>query len=76
MEALQSNSRNMSKSSSFSQSSNDSTKSLGFKQRPPMKTKKERREELAQASSIVQETATRKWMERRGMGKFVQFNDE
>ncbi len=41
-----------------------------------MKSKKERREEYEKSLSIVQETRQRKWMERHGARKFVQFNDE
>lgn len=40
------------------------------------KTRRQRQQEFNQASNIVQETYTRKWMERHGAGKFVQFNDE
>ena len=44
--------------------------------RSRLKSKKERKEEYDQAYNILQETQQRKWMERHGKSKFVQFNDE
>ena len=41
-----------------------------------IKSKKEKKEEYEQANAMIQETCQRKWMEKHGKGKFVQFNDE